>query len=104
MQGPNVKKLIVHKMSLLMIPPGCKNPLETGLTAIANLSKDVSVVREATDWVKEALSLVRSAAEPNPWKTADDEAIAGEILKGIESRKRDLHGRVTSEHSGAGKD
>jgi hypothetical protein len=69
-QGPNVRKLIVHKMSLLMIPPGSKEP-----------------ARDATAWVEQAIAVVKTAPD-NPYGD-DDEAIAGAILEGIEAKKRE---------------
>lgn len=85
MQGPNVKRLIAHRASLLAVPAG--GGFADALKAIQS-GKIVAHVREATTWVETALLLVREAAEPNPWKTADDEAIAGEILKGVEAKLR----------------
>jgi hypothetical protein len=85
-QGPNVKRLICHKMSLQMVPPG-----GGAGAAIASLMKPGNIgvqAREATKWVEAAISLVRAAAEPNPYKTMTDEDIAGEILKGIEAKKK----------------
>ena len=64
--GPNVKKLIIGKMSL--IPPG---------------TTDASVLKQATEWVESAILFVRQAAEPNPYKDASDDAIAREIIKRI---------------------
>ena len=84
-QGPNVKKLIIHKMSLLMIPPGTKNGLVTGIEAIRKPGNLVSVAREATKWVEEALALVKAAPD-NPWGE-DDEAIAGVILEEVNKKQ-----------------
>jgi hypothetical protein len=86
-QGPNVKRLIAHKMSLLLIPPGSgKNALGVGLAGLAKPGNLVAVAREATAWVEEALAVVKTAPD-NPYGE-DDEAIAGAILEGIEARKK----------------
>ena len=82
-QGPNVKKLIIHKMSLLMIPPGTENPLSAGVEAIKKFVTDTSVVKQATEWVESVILIVRQAAEPNPYKDASDDEIAREIIKRI---------------------
>lgn len=88
MQGPNVKKLIAHKMSLLMVPPGTgKGALAVAVGAMVKPGNVAAVAREATAWVELAIAAVRQAAEPNPWKHADDEAIAGKILDEVEKRK-----------------
>jgi len=86
MQGPNVKKLIAHKMSLLMIPVDTPagQGLATGIAALAKPGNIASVCREATDWVNQALAVVKTAPD-NPFN--DDEEIAGEILRQIEERK-----------------
>jgi hypothetical protein len=89
MQGPNVKKLIAHKMSLIMVPPGCGDGKHAAagvaiaaLMAPGNIGK---VAREATAWVEAAIAAVKSAPD-NPY--TDDEAIAGEILRQIELRMK----------------
>jgi hypothetical protein len=85
-QGPNVRSLIVRKMSLLMIPVGSKEPLETGIRALMEPGRIGAVAREATDWVMAAIAVVKTAPD-NPYGD-DDEAIAGRILADIEERKR----------------
>ncbi len=85
-QGPNVKRLIAHKMSLLMVPPGCGTGLKTAIEALTKPGNIVAVALEATAWVEQALTLVKTAPG-NPFGD-DDEAIAGEILKGIEARQK----------------
>jgi hypothetical protein len=85
-QGTNVKKLIVHKMAVLMIPPGTANPLGVGVAALVRPGNLAAVAREATAWVEQILTAVKAAPD-NPYGT-DDEAIAGEILRQIEARKR----------------
>lgn len=84
--GPNVKKLIVHKMSLLMVPPGCGNGLQTALAALTKPGNLVAVAREATQWVEAAIAVVKTAPD-NPYGD-DDEAIAETILQGVENKKR----------------
>ena len=41
----------------------------------------------AMTWCNETIQVVRGAAEPNPWKSASEEEIAGELLRQIEARK-----------------
>lgn len=83
-QGPNVKKLICHKMALLMVPIGAGflDGLKA-LTAPGNVGKQAKV---ATAWVEEALAVMKTAHN-NPYGN-DDEAIAGEILRQIDEKKR----------------
>ena len=80
-QGPNVKRLIAHKMSLLMVPPG--GGLHTALAALTKPGNVGNVAREATDWVETAIAAVKAAPD-NPYP--DDEVIAGEILRQIAVR------------------
>jgi hypothetical protein len=86
-QGPNVRKLIVHKMSLLMIPPGSKEPFATALDALTKPGNIGDTARDATAWVEQAIAVVKTAPD-NPYGD-DDEAIAGAILEGIEAKKRE---------------
>jgi hypothetical protein len=86
-QGHNVKKLICHKMALLMIPSGA-GFLE-GLQALTTPGNVGKLAREATAWVEQAIAVVKSAPD-NPYGN-DDEAIAGEVLRQIEEKKRNTH-------------
>lgn len=86
-QGPNVKKLIAHKMSLLMVPPGCGNGLQTALAALTKPGNVVAVAKEATMWVNEAIAVMKTAPD-SPYGD-DDEAIAGAILAKIEEKLKE---------------
>ncbi len=93
--GPNVKRLIVHKMSLLAIPVGSgKDSLPFGLQALTNRGKFASIAAEAGDWVRQAIAVMKTAPD-NPYET--DEEIAGAILQGIEERGRFLNGKTRKE-------
>ena len=83
-QGPNVKKLIARKMSIDAIPDG--GGILAGVEFLSDKTRIIAGAKIATAWVEEAIKVTRLAAEPNPWKTADDETIAGEILSQIEKR------------------
>lgn len=88
-QGPNVKRLIAHKMSLIMVPPG--GGVGAAIGAMLIPGKLGQVAREATLWVEEAIYIVKAAPD-NPYKT--DEEIAGEIMRQVEARQKELrHGR-----------
>lgn len=83
--GANVKKLIIHKMSLDAIPPG--GGIVNVLEFLADKERISRTIREADEWVKQVILVVRNAGEPNPFKKSSDEEIAGEILRKIEERK-----------------
>ena len=85
-QGPNVKKLIAHKMSQDRVPAGGR--LLDVVKFLSDKDRILSGARKATEWVELAILAVRQAAEPNPWKTADDETIAGEILRQIATKTK----------------
>ena len=73
-QGPNVRKLIVRKMTMLMVPDG------SGIGDVVQKFNDIGrYAREATEWVEAAISAVKAA--PGNRHGDDDEAIAGEILR-----------------------
>lgn len=84
--GPNVRKLICHRMSSIIVPPngGPKDVFE----AITTPNRLTQVARESTEWVEQVFAAVKSA--PNNPFGDDDEAIAGEILRRIEERKLKL--------------
>jgi hypothetical protein len=80
----NVSKLITRKAAIIMVPSGGGVAAAVGAIVGGRL---FLAMREAQAWVKLAIEAVRTAAEPNPWKNATDEEIAGEILKGIEAKE-----------------
>lgn len=85
-QGPNIRKLIAHKMSLLLIPPGSsKDAMATGITGLMKPGNVSQIAREATAWVEAAVAAVK-AAPANPY--GEDEAIAAEILRQIEAKRK----------------
>jgi hypothetical protein len=85
MIGPNVRRLIAHKMSLDAIPAG--GGVADGLAFLTDKRKLTEGAERATKWVEGAIQLLRNAAEPNPWKEADDETIAAHLLGQIEERR-----------------
>jgi hypothetical protein len=85
MIGPDVRKLIASKAALLMIPPGTQNGLATAIGAFTKPGNVVAVTRQATEWVQTAIRAVKEAPD-NPYGD-DDEAIAGEILRQVSSRR-----------------
>jgi len=81
--GPNIHKLIAHKVSLLLIPPGSQSGIAQIADALLTPGGLLTVTREATVWVEAALAAVRAAPD-NTY--ADAEAIAGEILRRVDER------------------
>lgn len=76
--GPNVKRLIIKRMCLNAVPQG--GGLADAISFLTQPENMIQSSREAARWVEAAIQAVRLAAEPNPWKNASDEEIAGEIL------------------------
>lgn len=83
MIGPNVRKLIAHKMSVDAIPPG--GGFNAGIDFILSGKINESAKR-ATEWVQKAIAVFKTAPD-NPFGD-DDEAIADHLLKGIEERQK----------------
>lgn len=83
-QGPNVKKLIARKMSVDAIPSG--GGLADGIKFLMSPGRIVAAAREATAWVETAIAAVKAA--PDNSFGDDDEAIAGEILRQLEVRRK----------------
>ena len=88
MMGPNVKRLIIQKMVTDAVPPG--GGIQSAIEFLSSKERIVTSARDATAWVDQAIAVVRLAAEPNPWKNATDEDIAGEIIQQIERRRGQL--------------
>jgi hypothetical protein len=84
---PNVKRLMFEKLALEAIPPGCGNGLAVGIEFLKTPGALQSGLRAAHDWTQAAIATVRLAAEPNPWKHADDETIATEIMRHVDAKK-----------------
>lgn len=84
--GPNVRKLWATKIANAAIPAG--GGLADGVKFLSDKKALVSGAKAAADWTKNAIAAIRNAGEPNPWKDADDEAIAGEILRRLDARKK----------------
>jgi hypothetical protein len=68
-----------------MVPPG--GGLADVVSVLTEAGKLSAVMRSASEWVAGAIVVMRSASEPNPWRNATDEEIAGELLRAIEERK-----------------
>jgi hypothetical protein len=84
--GPNVRDLFIRRMSILAVPDG--GGFADGMSFFFDKEKRAKIMKEAEEWTKQAIELVRSAAEPNPWKDSSDEEIAGEILRRLEERNK----------------
>jgi len=84
-QGPNVNKLIVCKMSIQGVPKDTPDPLRAVAEFFASTENLKEHAKEATEWVEQAILAVKLAPD-NKWGN-DDEAIAGEILRRIDEIK-----------------
>lgn len=95
--GPNVRRLIARKMSLLAIPAGSdKDSLALGAEMFTNRDKFTRIATEANAFVQVAIAVMKAASD-NPYGD-DDEAIAGAILKGIEDREVNNEHQTSPKH------
>jgi len=93
-QGPNIKRLICEKMSAIAVPPG--GGLKDALQFLQSKDSIIAAAKEATRFVELAIQAVREAPQPNRFALADDEEIAGEILRQVhEKRKQRILGTGT---------
>lgn len=89
-QGPNVKQLIVRRMSQSAIPKG--GGLKDAIDFLSSPERMLAGALAATEFVREAIEVIRSADEPNQWRNADDETIAAAILRSADERMKErLH-------------
>jgi len=84
--GPNVKKLWAIRMANEAIPKS--GGLIDGLKFLSSKESIAAGARSASAWTEAAIQAIRLAGEPNPWKNADDEEIAGELLRIIAEKER----------------
>jgi hypothetical protein len=97
-QGPNVRKLIVHKMALLMIPPGTPDPLVKGVAELTSPGNLSAKARQATEWVEAVIAAIKAAPD-NTYRT--DEEIAAAILHKVEERQKAQRARNNhNQHKG----
>lgn len=82
----SVKKLIALKMSRDAIPKN--GTIKDGLDFLLDKNRLNNSCKEAKKWVKDAISVLRQAKEPNPYKNLSDDDIADFILKEVEKKKR----------------
>ena len=75
-QGPNVKKLIVRRMTVLAIPND--GNFEDGLAFLMDPDRMAKVAKEATDWVFKMLDYVKKAPD---YDGETDEEIAAAVLE-----------------------
>ena len=81
-----MKRLVAARMARDAIPPG--GGFAAGVAFLLDPDRIGRVAREATAWAEQAVKLVRDAPGANPWRSADDEAIAGEVMRQLDARKR----------------
>lgn len=88
--GPNMKKFIFRKMISDAIPEG--GGFAAGLKFLTTKGAMSAGWAQSVKWCDAAILAVRNAAEPNPWKDADEETIAGELVRKIGERDRAVRG------------
>lgn len=84
MQSASVR-LMCHKMAQDAIPRD--GGLADGVRFLSSKESIVQGARKAREWVAQAINLIRTAPDPNPWKNATDDEIAAEILRKVELKK-----------------
>ncbi len=83
---PNIKALLSERWSQITSDRAGHAGGDWGkVTAVAARLTEPGAfqgdLNEAKTWVEAAIKSVRLAAEPNPWKAATDEEIAGEVMR-----------------------
>jgi len=85
--GPNIKRLMAHKMALDAVPHG--GGFDSALRFLSSKDNVTSSARVAAIWVRTACDVVRAALEPNPFKNSTDEEIATYLLEQMALKTRD---------------
>ena len=84
---PNLKELVWHLMSLDAVPPGSKNGLSSAVEFILTPGKMSESFRNSIIRARNICMAIRQAGEPNPWKDATDEEIAGEVMRKMKEKR-----------------
>lgn len=82
--GPNVKRLIVERMSTIIVSKGHK--LHQVIGQLSDAKNIQNVAKEATVWTQNAIKILRDTTGID--QSWDDEKIAGEILARLDRRKK----------------
>lgn len=93
--GPNVRRLIAHKVALDAVPKG--GGMGDAIKFISTPGAIGDGLREAARWASAAIAAVK-AAPGNPYGD-DDEAIAGEILRQVEAIKEKARKSHNRQHA-----
>lgn len=96
---PNVKTLIIQKMSLDAVPLG--GGIEDAVKFLTTPGAIGDGWRKAGEWVKKAIQTVRSVPGYNVWKDSDDESIATEIVRREKTRPSVLAKNIRIGNPGA---
>lgn len=90
--GPNVKRLLIEKSSQIQIEFAKRKYGSAGVGELAaSLAENNGAVlqsslREAFEWTKVALDLLRKSPGSEKWPT--DEDLAGEIMRQVDARHK----------------
>lgn len=82
--GPNMKKFVIRRMSVMAVPAG--EGLSSAIEFLMKPGALGSGFKQAMEWCDAAIAAIRGAGEPNPWKNATEEEIAGELVRRIEAK------------------
>jgi len=83
---PNLNKLISRKIAKDAIADG--SGVQAGMDFLTDPAQLTESFKKAVKWARGAIRAIREADDPNPWRKANDDTIAAEILKRIEERKK----------------
>lgn len=92
---PNVKRLVLERASQLMMERSKPYPQHEHGAACAvasrlaenNGANLIADLRESHEWTEKAISAVRKASDPNPYRDSTDEQIATVLMERIDARK-----------------
>lgn len=82
--GPNMKKFVIRRMSVIAVPAG--GGLNSAIEFLTKPNALGTGFKEAVEWCEAAIMAVRNASDPNPWRHATEEEIAGELIRKIEAK------------------
>lgn len=83
-QTPVIKRLIIERISGLVIPPGTKDGLQAGIAFFSDPKKIQEITKQATEDIEKYINLIKMYDE---YKNKSDDEIAQILLERIEAKK-----------------
>lgn len=85
--GPNFKRLVVWKMTMLTIPADCEpgQGFNLAIETLRDPERLAAIAREAQKFAEDSIAIVKACRDP---RYQDEETIAKVIMDGVDEARR----------------